>query len=536
MNQQDFVGDDTVGGGLVDDNSYASQGRLHRQGVGCHHSCERMQPCDMSFCESKLEVEDVVLVLVDHQVGLSTVVKDINPCDLKTNVLALSRVATLAKIPVILTANDEQGPNGRLFNELEPEIPQAMFVAREGDLNPWHEEKFVKTLELTGKKTIIMAGLLTNIALTSAAITASCLGYKVFVVLDASGSSSKAATKIAVLRLMQAGVTCIDTLAIISLIMKTFDRPDFAHWCGIIGQVSPHFRLLIDVYKHENKAAWIDRHNKSFYKGSLGSFDKGSYDKGSYDDVMYSKYMDRPRRSTMDSDWAEEERIRQRVDRAPPRSSDEYGAGKYNLVSGSGLSSRNVGTGGQRYGDVDSGVHDRSGVDSRFTDLDIYDKYGRKIDPRSLGLRSGGNNVANVGENTSSSSSSANRNIVPPSYPSSSSTSGGQVGNTSAATTAGTSSGGFASKLVDKTERSLLDKDNTQQQQQQQQQQISSRSNIQSGSNNNNPSTSSNTGTVDDDIETKLGKQLLGNKDSDIVGGSQSYGTQQRSDDKTWRQ
>jgi len=71
----------------------------------------------MSTVQEKVMINpnDTTMLLIDHQSGLFNVVHDIPVADLRRNVTALAKVATLLKIPVITTASVPDGPNGPLI-------------------------------------------------------------------------------------------------------------------------------------------------------------------------------------------------------------------------------------------------------------------------------------------------------------------------------------------------------------------------------------------------------------------------------------
>jgi hypothetical protein len=48
-----------------------------------------------------MDVDDVALLLLDHQTGLFQTVKDVTVAELRANVIALVRIATLLKLPII---------------------------------------------------------------------------------------------------------------------------------------------------------------------------------------------------------------------------------------------------------------------------------------------------------------------------------------------------------------------------------------------------------------------------------------------------
>jgi nicotinamidase-related amidase len=73
-------------------------------------------------------------------------------------------------------------------------------------------------------------------------------GYKVFAVMDASGTYSKMAQEITLARIVQAGVVPIDTAAVCSEIQKTWSRPDAAQWAEAYSALFPPYQLLIESY------------------------------------------------------------------------------------------------------------------------------------------------------------------------------------------------------------------------------------------------------------------------------------------------
>jgi nicotinamidase-related amidase len=208
------------------------------------------QTCKHSQSHKLLDLEDAALILIDHQTGLFNLVRDIDVADLQTNVQSLARAAYLSKIPVVVTTSKQDSFHGPLVGELEKIIPDAFLVKRDGgEINAWDCREFVNTIEKLNKKTLIMAGTLTNVCLALPAIAASFAGYRVYVVIDASGASSKAACKLAVARMSMAHIIVTDTLSIVSELMGTFNRKDKEEWFHVFGEVVPRFKLLIDTFR-----------------------------------------------------------------------------------------------------------------------------------------------------------------------------------------------------------------------------------------------------------------------------------------------
>jgi nicotinamidase-related amidase len=182
-------------------------------------------------------------------------VKDVDVTQLRLNVTALAKAATLAKLPVITTASVPQGPNGPLIPEVHGNAPHAQYVARKGEINAFDCVEFVAAVEATKKKTLIIAGTITSVCLAFPSISAVARGYKVFAIIDASGTTSQQAAMVTTMRLAQAGVVVIDTMSVLSEIQGTWNRPDAGEWAKVYGGVMPWYNLLIESYTKAQEVA-----------------------------------------------------------------------------------------------------------------------------------------------------------------------------------------------------------------------------------------------------------------------------------------
>src|SRR5262245_33216216 len=89
---------------------------------------------------------------------------------------------------MILTTSFEDGPKGPLVPELKELFPEAPYIARPGNINAWDNEDFVRSVKATGRKQLMIAGVVTEVCVAFPALSAIEEGYEVFVVTDASGT------------------------------------------------------------------------------------------------------------------------------------------------------------------------------------------------------------------------------------------------------------------------------------------------------------------------------------------------------------
>lgn len=152
----------------------------------------------------RLTRSNALLLLVDHQVGLYTGVRDIDILQLKHNVVGLTRAMLALKVPVVVTTTTENwwGP---LIPELA-EVLRGVPVIERTTVNAWDEKRVADAVKATGRKKLIMTGISTDVCLAFPAIAALADGFQSYGVIDASGGFTRTQVDMGVLRMQQAGV------------------------------------------------------------------------------------------------------------------------------------------------------------------------------------------------------------------------------------------------------------------------------------------------------------------------------------------
>ena len=77
-----------------------------------------------------LTSENAALVLVDHQIGLMTGVRDYSTGELKHNVVALAKAAGALSLPIIVTTTARDSMWGPTFPELVDALPDVSIIDR----------------------------------------------------------------------------------------------------------------------------------------------------------------------------------------------------------------------------------------------------------------------------------------------------------------------------------------------------------------------------------------------------------------------
>src|SRR6185295_1848466 len=192
-----------------------------------------------------LTSDNAALVLVDHQVGLMTGVRDYSTGELKHNVVALARAAKALKLPIIVTTTVRDSMWGPTFPELVEALPGVEIIDR-SSVNAFDDERVARAIAATGRRKLIFAGISLEVCAAFPAMTAIGKGLDAYVAVDASGTFSETKRQVGLLRMLQAGVIVSDYATLMVEILKDNARPEAGavygamdmDWAKLVGQIS----------------------------------------------------------------------------------------------------------------------------------------------------------------------------------------------------------------------------------------------------------------------------------------------------------
>src|SRR5216117_4543784 len=95
-----------------------------------------------------LTSENSALILVDHQVGLMSGVRDYSTGELKHNVVGLAKAAKALKLPIVVTTTARDSMWGPTFPELVEALPGIEIIDR-STVNAWDDPKVAAAIEAT---------------------------------------------------------------------------------------------------------------------------------------------------------------------------------------------------------------------------------------------------------------------------------------------------------------------------------------------------------------------------------------------------
>jgi nicotinamidase-related amidase len=192
----------------------------------------------MAFASSRIEPQDTVILFADLQAGIAEL-SQTNPLGrLQKSVLALAKLAKLFEIPAIVSAvRGQDGGEARILPQIAQglgALPTHYRTTCDSVLNT----EIISAIEKTQRKTLLISGVATELAVQLPALTASDQGYRVYVVLDACGGMSERTEQAALLRMAKAGATTVSVITLAGEIAGDFREPKAQQAIGILYEMA----------------------------------------------------------------------------------------------------------------------------------------------------------------------------------------------------------------------------------------------------------------------------------------------------------
>jgi nicotinamidase-related amidase len=183
--------------------------------------------------KARIEPNDSIILFADLQEGIADLPLNVTPERLRKGVRGLAKLAKLFDIPVIVTA--VAGPEGaaKILPEIEEElgpIPTTYRTTADSFLN----EEILSAVAASGRKTVLISGVATELAVQLPALTGVDLGYRTFVVVDACGALSDRTENAALNRITAHGGSTTVVMTLAGELAGDFREPKAQAAVGII--------------------------------------------------------------------------------------------------------------------------------------------------------------------------------------------------------------------------------------------------------------------------------------------------------------
>jgi nicotinamidase-related amidase len=163
----------------------------------------------MANISSLLTPSDCALLLIDHQAGLAFAVESIDRQTLLNNTAALARTAVVFGLPIIVSTSATKVYSGPLMPAIQKVIP---------------DEAARTAVVSSGRKRLLVSGLLTEACVSFTVLSALAEGYEVYVVGDACGGLTPASHDFALRRMESAGARMTSWVQVLLELQRDWTR------------------------------------------------------------------------------------------------------------------------------------------------------------------------------------------------------------------------------------------------------------------------------------------------------------------------
>jgi nicotinamidase-related amidase len=173
-----------------------------------------------------LTPKNSALIIIDYQPVQVNSIASMDRQRLVDNIVGVAKIGVAYGLPIVhSTVNVKTGLN-------KPPIPQLRRVLKDvptvdrTTINSWEDVEFVRAVEATGRRKLIMTALWTEACLTFPTLDAIRAGYEVYVVVDAVGGTSVTAHEAALRRVEQAGARMISWPQLLCELQRDWARKE----------------------------------------------------------------------------------------------------------------------------------------------------------------------------------------------------------------------------------------------------------------------------------------------------------------------
>jgi nicotinamidase-related amidase len=187
---------------------------------------------------------NTAIVLIDYVTGFAMMIGSQAVAENAAGGRALVQIANAFGVPLVVSIGPRNDPRGVLYPEIAAALGEHPVVYRGLSFDAFDDEGFASAVAATGRKHLVVAGLMTDGCVMHTTLSALRAGYEVSVVVDATASETPAAHNAALARFTQLGVTPRSWLSLASELQRSYANVETLTAFRQIQSNSPAYAML----------------------------------------------------------------------------------------------------------------------------------------------------------------------------------------------------------------------------------------------------------------------------------------------------
>jgi len=192
----------------------------------------------MQNSPSRIDPDDAVILFADLQLGIVELSQTLTLQRLEKGVRGLSKLAGIFSLPAIVSG--VPGQDGSTPTMI-PQIAEGIggyIVHTRYTADSFRNEAIVAAVAATKRRTLLIAGVSSEVAVQLPALTAADLGYRVFVVADACGGMSDRSEQAAIQRIVKAGGALVSVMTLAGELAGDFRSAEAQSAIGVLYEMA----------------------------------------------------------------------------------------------------------------------------------------------------------------------------------------------------------------------------------------------------------------------------------------------------------
>jgi nicotinamidase-related amidase len=179
----------------------------------------------MTNATTLLVPADCALLLIDQQAGLAFGVGSMNRQTLIDNTVAVAQTAKVFNIPIVAFTSATKVYSGPMMPAIQKAIPDVKSIERR-NMNAWEDQASRDAVIATGRKRLLVSGLLSEACVSFCALSALADGFDVLVIADACGGITETSHELALRRMEAAGAKMTSWIQVLLELQRDWTRHD----------------------------------------------------------------------------------------------------------------------------------------------------------------------------------------------------------------------------------------------------------------------------------------------------------------------
>lgn len=188
--------------------------------------------------------QNTAIILIDYVTGFANSIGSQTVAENVTGSVALATIARAYDVPLVVTLGPVGDPRGGLYPELATVVGDHPLVHRRGSFDSFIEDEFRTAVAATGRKHLLIAGIMSEGCVVHTALGALRAGYGVSVAVDATAGETLVSHEAAMTRLAQNGATPTTWLSFASELQVTYENTATIEKFREIQRLSPKYAML----------------------------------------------------------------------------------------------------------------------------------------------------------------------------------------------------------------------------------------------------------------------------------------------------